>query len=209
MEVREKSLAEFYRDISSPTGTPTGMRSVRLEKRQDPVLQLRRPLAFYEDRVFFYAGLLYGFCRLDASVTERFREASGSDVRTEMYLLQHPLVEVQGFPGFARTQVAHLLSAIETGPLQQPFFDFLASQLIVDRKRQLCWRCRLETVTLHDPYLVDADESPVDVVLPMFVPYQHDQVYAPVSTPGGTPVVRRILESDPALLQEQVGVLGG
>lgn len=209
---KPKTLEEFYSDIAQPTGAPTGFRSVRAERRQDPVLTLRRPLAFYEDRVFFYAGLLYGFCRLDSSATERFREATGSSVRTENYLVQHPLFTVRGFPGFSQTKVAHLLSAVEQGPMQQPLFDWLASQLIVDRKRGICWRVRMVTIGLPDPFMVDAQEPNIEVSqIVVFVPYRPTVAYAPLEQQGGraTPEVLAFPEDNKAFATEEMEVIRG
>ena len=202
MSVPEKSLEEFYSDIAQPAGKTTGFRSVRAENRQDPVLELKRPLAFHEEHTFFYAGLLYGFCRLDASVTERFREATGSSVRTFLHQTERPLMEVKGFPAFATTRVAHLISSIENGPFQQLFFEYLSSQLIVDRKRGVCWRCRLEMVKIPDPFLLAAREPLVMVDVPAFVPYTHDMAYVPTHRADDIPLVSAMPEDHPALRKE-------
>jgi hypothetical protein len=210
MTEKLKTLSEFYADLAEPPGS-RGFRTAKVERRHDPVVPLKGPLSSYHDRTFFYAGLLYGFCRLDLSITERYREATGSSVRTENHLVGCPLVEVAGFPDFAKTKTAHLLSSIENGEHQSVFFDFLRSQLVVDRKRGVCWRIEQQEVTILDPFFIDNQAPPTAFTINVFCPYTPSTAYRTTQPAGPTvrPVVRAFNVINPSFLREAEEALRG
>lgn len=203
--MKEVSLRQLYKDIEAPAGSRMGGQKVRTEAKPDPVGALTRPLGHYEGRVFFYCGLLYGFCRLDASITERFREQTGSVLPTVQHVTQEPLVSLPWFPDFAKTNVARLLQSCEAGVEQNNLFDFIACQLVVDRKRQVVWKVKMVPIKIPDPVMLAAKEVPVAADIVAFVPYQHDQGFSITQKPGmivGTPEVLRVSHTDAAFQQK-------
>lgn len=197
--MREVTLAELYKDLEARPGSRAGEQKSRTEARKDPVVQLTKPLAQYEGRVFFYCGLLYGFCRLDASITERFREQTGSTLKTVQHVTQEPLVTLPWFPEFTKTNVARCLQSCEAGQDQANLFDFIASQLVVDRKRQTVWKVQMQPVKIPDPVMIANREVPAGTDIIIFVPYQHGSGFSVVQKSSmlvGTPEVLRIERRD-------------
>jgi hypothetical protein len=149
--------------------------------------------------VFFYCGLLYGFCRLDASITERFREQTGSSLATVQHVTDAPLLALPWFPDFAKTNVARCLQSCEAGPDQANLFDFIASQLVVDKKRKSVWKVKMEPVKIPDPVMLENREVPSAASIIVFIPYQHSSGFNIVQKLGmvpGTPEVLRVERTD-------------
>lgn len=190
------TIEEFYKHIEATAGEPI-QGEKRTKTAQDPVVPLDRPLQAYPERLFFYVGLLYGFCRLDASITERFREDAGRDVPTQLHLVDKPIVTVRGFPDFAKTRVAHLLQSCPIGQ-QADLFDYIASQVVVDRARQRVWKIAMTTCQVPDPYVAQV-VSGYNMVI--FYPQTHSFEYRPTPSTGlllHAPEVQHFDRSDPA-----------
>jgi hypothetical protein len=191
------TIEEFYKHIEATAGEPIQGQK-RAKTVQDPLVQLDKPLQAYPNRIFFYVGLLYGFCRLDASITERFREDAGRDVPTQLHLVDKPIVTVRGFPGFANTRVAHMLQSCQAGQ-QADLFDYIASQVVVDRARQRVWKIAMTTCQVPDPYAATQVVSGYSLVI--FYPQTHDFEYRPVASTGlllHAPEVQHFERSDSA-----------
>lgn len=197
--LREVTAAELLRDLEAKPGSRLGDRRTKVEAYKDPVAQLTKPLVQHEGRVFFYCGLLYGFCRLDASITERFREQTSSKLKTVQHVTQEPLVTLPWFPDFVKTNVSRCLQSCEAGPEQANLFDFIASQLVVDRKRQVVWKVQMQPMKIPDPVMVANREVPSAADIIIFVPYQHSsgfQVVQKSSMIIGTPEILRVERKD-------------
>jgi len=202
----EVGLDKFLRDIGDSPNVPLGHRKVRLDSRKDPVEPLTRPLEAYADRLFFYVGFLYGFCRLDASITERFREDTSIEVRTYVHEVGHALFDVLGFDQFKTTKVARLLQSVTYGPHEQ-LVDFIASQVIVDRSRGIVWRVKTTTVTLPDPWCIDSGEVPKLASMLVFLPYQWNMRYDIRDGAYRTPVLAGYPQEDQAFKVETEKIL--
>lgn len=176
---KELTVEEFYRFLDMTSGKEL-KDTLKVSTRQDPVVELNRPLRTYEDRLFFYVGLLYGFCRLDASITERFRESSGMDLDTQLHVLPGPIVTVKGFPDFTKTRVSRLLQSCPRAN-HEWLMDYIASQVVVDRARQRVWKIQMTTCRIPDPYSGSL-ASGYDVV--MFYPQTHSFEYRPFPSAG-------------------------
>lgn len=172
--MREVTIQQLYKDIEATPGSRGGHQRTAVEHRKDPVVELTKPLKQYEGYVFFYAGLLYGFCRLDSSIPERFRAQTGARLKTYQHVVSAPLLSIPWFPEFSKTRVAHLLQSAEMGPEQENLFDFISSQLIVDRRKGVVWKVKAALVKLPDPYMTGAKEVPMASEIVVFSPYQHD-----------------------------------
>lgn len=186
-----RSAAELAKDLTYEVGTVVDHRSLKVSGRPDPVVPLTKPLAHYDDRVFFFAGLLYGFCRLDSSVTERYRVSLGQDVSTQIHRCSAPLAEIRGFPDFVKTQVSHTLCSVENAYAAE-FFEFLATQVIVDRQRNRVWHVSNTMVGVPDPFLVGAKEVPVEAKIMLFCPGKADGRFVPSGSKSmfvSTPVI--------------------
>lgn len=187
------SSRQLEEDLSYEQGTQLGHRKVHVEHREDPMEDLRAPLSQYDDRSFFYLGLLYGYCRLDASITERYRAESGNDIDTRLHTVQHPLVEIAGFEKFSSTHVAHLIQSVHKDHMSA-LFDYISSQIIVDRVKNRVWKVQALPVSkFPDPYLLDAKEGAVSTEVLIFCPSNTDGWFAPepnTSMFPKTPVVR-------------------
>lgn len=210
--MRQVSLKEFLSHIEGAPGSRMGAGKSRPEPRKDPVVKLTRPLAHCEGRVFFYCGLLYGFCRLDASITERYREQTGSTLETLSHTTEHPVVVLPWFPDFVKTNVAHLLQSCPAGPEQANLFDFISSQLIIDRNRQAVWKVKMIPLKIPDPVMLANKELPVAADILVFVPYRHDsgfQVIPKVGMVVGTPEVLRVEHHDPEFHKKTEEILRG
>lgn len=195
----DADVPQLLKKLKEKPGTRAGDQRVRAEARPDPVAKLTKPLIHYEGRVFFYCGLLYGFCRLDASITERFREQSGSVLKTVQHFTQEPLVSLPWFPEFSKTNVARCLQSCECGPDQANLFDFIASQLIIDRKRKTAWKVEIKPIKIPDPAMLEAKEVPSTHEIFAFIPYQHDsgfQVVYKSSMVAMTPEIIRVTRTD-------------
>lgn len=202
MEYRVVTLDQLYKDLAGSPDAKVAGGKVETERRQDPLVGLERPLKFYDEFVFFYCGLLYGFCRLDASVTERFREQSGSQVKSYRHMFQTPLFTIPWFPDFHKTTVARLLQSVPAGPDQANLFDFITSQLVVDRRRKSVWRIKMVPVKIPDPYQVDHREAPAAVDVIVFVPYCWDagfEIVQPSSMFLRSPEIHKVPLNDTEL----------
>lgn len=176
----EMTIEEFYKHIQDTAGT-TYQGENKAGKVPDPMVPLTKPLHQYPDRIFFYLGLLYGFCRLDASVTERFREDAGRDFETQMHLVDSPIMTVKGFPGFEATRVSRLLQSCQAGQ-QADLFDYIASQVVVDRARSRVWKIAMTTCQVPDPYAAAQVASGHPLIV--FYPQTHAFEYRPIQSSG-------------------------
>jgi hypothetical protein len=197
-----KTLKQLYEDIAIRPGSAVGHSRVKAESKSDPFIKLSKPLNNYinDNFIFFYCGLLYGFCRLDASITERFREQANSSIKTRMHMFDKALFTVSGFEKFTDTRVSKLLQSVESGVDQQNLFDFISSQLIIDKQRKKVWKVKTTTCKIPDPYLIDNKEIPVAVEVVVFCPYQYNVSFEPISKSEmfvGTPEIQSFSRNDP------------
>lgn len=207
--MREVTLEQLYKDLA--IGRVTAADRVRAEKAHDPVVALKTPLRAQEDYVFFYCGLLYGFCRLDASVTERYREQANCSLKTYQTLFESPLFVLPWFPDFQKTRVSRLLQFAVGSPLQKGLFEFICSQVIVDRRRQQVWAIRQQQVKIPDPVSVDRKELPEPAEITVFVPYRWDlgfEIRSKSAMFVGTPEVFQVPLGDLAFKQKTEELLG-
>jgi hypothetical protein len=207
--MREVSLEQLYKDIS--VGRTVAAERVRAEKKPDPVVALKAPLKAHEGYSFFYCGLLYGFCRLDSSITERFREQSNSSLKTYQVLFENPLFVLPWFPDFTKTRVSRLMQFTLESPQQKELFEFICSQVIVDRVRKQVWGVKMQTVKLPDPVSVDLKEMPEPVQITAFVPYRWDlgfEIRSKSTMFVGTPEVYQVNLGDLAFKQKSEELLG-
>lgn len=196
------TIEEFYRHIDTVADRPVHGHQLRPENRQDPEVQLTRPLAAFPERMFFYVGLLYGFCRLDGSITERFREASGRPLLTQLHLTERPIVTVRGFPDFSKARVARLLQSCPMGD-HTDLFDYIASQVIVDRARSRVWKIAMTTCLVPDPYAGAQVVTGHNLVI--FYPQTYSFEYKPLPSTGlllHAPEVQHFERDDPAFKQD-------
>lgn len=207
--MREVSLEQLYKDLA--IGRTVAADRVRAERVQDPVVALKMPLRAQDGYVFFYCGLLYGFCRLDASITERYREQSNSSLKTYQSLFETPLFTLPWFPDFQKTRISRLLQFTLASPGQQALFEFICSQVIVDRGRKQVWAVKRQQVKIPDPVLVDRKELPEPVEITAFVPYRWDlglEIRSKSAMFVGTPEVFQVNLGDLAFKQKTEDLLG-
>lgn len=203
--MREVTLEELYRDLSYEAGKPIKFTRLRPDPAYtDPIEPLTRPLSQYDGRVFWYAGLLYGFCRLDMSVSERFRSDTQQDITVYKHICQHPLCTIPWFPQFVETKVSRLLQSCPIGTAQQHLFKFLTEQIIIDRQRQRVWRVKLQPMDINDPYVREHDKRIVKHTIYVFVPYRHDITFqiVPGPVPQDPPQIEKAPHADPEFQQE-------
>jgi hypothetical protein len=207
--MREVSLEQLYKDLA--VGKTVAAERIRAEKVQDPVVALKAPLRSHEGYVFFYCGLLYGFCRLDSSVTERFREQANCSMQTYQTLFETPLFTLPWFPDFQKTRISRLLQFTLESPRQQELFEFICSQVIVDRGRKQVWAVKKQVVKIPDPVLADRKELPEPVEITAFVPYRWDlgfEIRSKSAMFVGTPEVHQVNLGDLAFKQKTEELLG-
>lgn len=192
--LKEINLDELYKLIDMTSGAPTGHRQVRAEIRDDPVVRLSYPLKAYGELSFFYLGLFEGFCRPDGPITERFRADTGAALTARRYFFDHPLFTIPWFPDFVKTNVARGLHSVETSADQDNFFDYVTSQLIIDRRRSTVWKIAVEKVKIPDPVMLDKRETPSPVEITVFLPYLWNSRFRVIQKSGmviGTPEIRK------------------
>lgn len=193
---REKYLDEFLADLEWSANSRVKSGAPPPEKRPDPTMQLTKQLDKYEGHTFFYLGLLYGFCRLDMSVTEKFRAEFNNSAKTWIHPVEQPLMTVQGYPRFTDTKVCRVLQSIES-PMFELFSGFVESQMIIDRMRKVVWKTNGIQLKIPDPTV---DQQVASIVV--FCPRQWDFSLLPVQPSPmfvKTPEVRRFDDYDPDL----------
>lgn len=207
--MREVSLEQLYKDLA--VGRTVAAERVRAERVQDPVVELKAPLRTHDGYTFFYCGLLYGFCRLDSSITERFREQANCSLKTYQSLFEAPLFTMPWFPDFQKTRVSRLLQFTAECQLQKELFEFICSQVIVDRARNQVWAVKPQTVKIPDPVSTDRKELPEATEITAFVPYRWDLGFEIRSKSAmfiSTPEVHQVHLGDLAFKQKSEVLLG-
>lgn len=202
---------ELAEDLSYKPGSRGGDHQLRVEAREDPMVPLKQQLSAYGDRRFFYAGLLYGYCRLDASITERFRADMETEADTRLHQVGSPLVEIPAFPDFSKTRVSRLLQSVEVDQASA-LFDFIVSQVIVDRPRNRVWAVEAHSVRIPDPYMADGGEVPQAAELLVFCPKTYQGVFLPRQNSSffvSTPSIVFEQRPDEELARSTEAILGG
>ena len=207
--MREVTLEQLYKDLA--IGNVVAAEKVRAETVQDPSVVLRSPLRTHEGFTFFYCGLLYGFCRLNESITERFREQANSTLKTFQTMFEAPLFTMPWFPDFQKTRVSRMLQFAGESQKQKELFEFICSQVIVDRPRKRVWAVKMQTVKIPDPVSVDLKELPEPTEITVFVPYRWDLGFEIRSKSAmfiSTPEIHQVNLGDLAFKQKSEALLG-
>lgn len=205
------SSGQLSKDLDYEVGGRVGAGQLKVEKRQDPVEDLKAPLVKYPERRFFYSGLLHAFCRIDSTITERYRAQKEMDVDSWFHPLQHPLIEIPAHPEFSQTQVSHTLQSIDV-EFFQDFVGFVCSNNIVDRKRGRVWFVDPVEVKIPDPFMVDAHDPPHDVAIVVFCPKTYQGRFEPAAATGlfvETPKIAFVQHLDHTLEEVTKGLLDG
>ena len=169
---------QLGQDLGYVAGSRGGDRKLQVEAREDPIIPLKQPISLYGDRRFFYAGLLYGYCRIDASITERCRAELEHDIDTRIHQVDHSLVDIPAFPDFKKTRVSRMLQSVYHEDAEE-LYRYIASQVIVDRPRERVWAVEAVSVQIPDPYLVDQKESPSAAEIIVFCPRTFQGAFVP------------------------------
>ena len=205
------SSGQLAKDLDYEVGARVGDSRLKVENRQDPVEELRAPIVKHPDRRFFYSGLLHAFCRIDSTVTERYRAQKEMDVSSWIHPLQHPIVEIPAHPDFTKTKVSHMLQSIDVSVFQD-FLGFVCSNNIVDRKRERVWFVDVVEVKIPDPFMVDEGEPPHDASIAVFCPKTCNGAFLPLAATGlfvETPKIAFIQQLDATLAEVTKGLLDG
>lgn len=195
---KEMSWAEFSKLLEPDLASS---RLTEDRRAEDPVVELTRPLSHYPERLFFYAGLIYGFCGAPPCLTERFRQEAQRDLVTWFHVVESPLVTVSGVPRFASSRVSRLLQSCPADDHQE-LFDFISNQVLVDRIRQRVWRIETRVCRIPDPI---ARSSGLAHELIIFYPRTSSVEYLPIPSSGMllcTPEVQMLQRPDPVFAQE-------
>jgi hypothetical protein len=200
MNPREVTVPELLKDIAGRPGSRVPAGTIRATVRDDPTMVLERPLSFYPERVFFYLGLAYGFCNLTGSISERFRASDGDSNGIRQHLFDHALVDLPWFPKWKESTACRVLHSMPAGKDQVDFFDFINSQLIVDRKRSVVWKIGTNPVKIPDPVMLDSRVPPENADIVVFIPFQHNagfEITQKSTMFPTTPDVLRMSREDP------------
>lgn len=208
---QQVSSRQLEQDLDYTVGDKVDGGRLRVEDRQDPVEALRAPLVKYPERRFFYSGLLYGYCRIDQSITERYRAHRNEDVRSWVHLLDHPVVEIPAFPDFLKTRVSHILQSMDVNYFTD-FLGFVCSNNIVDRVRERVWFVDSVEVRIPDPYMVDCGEPAHDIYVTLFCPRTYVGAFRPAEASSffvETPRIEFANKYDPTLEEVTRELLNG
>ena len=116
------------------------------------------------------------------------------------------------FPDFTKTNASRLLQSCEASQDQGHLFDFIACQLIVDRRRQTVWKVKMVPAQIPDPVMRANRKVPAPADIIVFLPYQHDRGFAITGKPGmvlGTPEVTRTSHADAEFHKKTKEILSG
>ena len=199
------------KDLDYSVGDRVGETALKVEDREDPVEPLRYPLVQYPDRRFFYAGLLHGYCRIDSTVTERYRAQKGVDVSSWIHHTNSPIVTVPAFPEFSGTRLACSLQSIDIS-IFSDFVGFVCSNNIVDRARGRVWFVDVFDVKIPDPFMVDNGDAPSDAEVSIFCPKTLNGYFSPETSTGffvDTPKIQFVRRHDRDLEIASKGLLDG
>lgn len=169
---------QFDSDLQK-AGSILPSRSVSVKKHPDPVEELNSPINKYE-RIFFTNSLLFETCGIDSSVSDRFRAETGSDIDSRVHPLKHSIVTMDGTDYYTRGTA----SMIQSVPVDRwlEYYSYVCSLNIVNRKDNVVWFFRKESVSILDPYIVDGNGShgmPYHVTIYVFCPGTYEGFLVP------------------------------